>query len=91
LNSRGDGASLRIDLFPYVRKKTCFRARVREPLLDVSHPRQDKNRALLIEYALLHDSLDSFSAQTEDEAFEYIIRQVMKNAPCAGNNEGVGE
>ncbi len=87
LNSRGDGSFLRIELLQHVREKNRFRARVREPLLEVSHPTLSRDRVLLIEYAVLHDHLDSFSAQTEEEAFKYIIREVMKHV--SGANEEV--
>jgi len=79
LKSRSDGGFLRIELFQHVREKNRFRARVRAPLLEVSHPTLNRDRALLIEYAVLHDRLSSFSAQTEEEAFDYVVREVMKH------------
>ncbi len=74
--------------FQHLREKNPFCARVREPVLALSRSTQNRSRSVLIEYAVLHDSLKSFSAQTEEEAFEYAIRQVMKNELRADDNEG---
>ncbi len=87
-HSRGCGASLRIELLQHVREKNRFRARIRELVLEVEQSAQGGSRSLLVEYSVLHDSLSSFSAQTENEAFEYIIIQVMKNTPCTTVKKG---
>ncbi len=91
LNSRREGSFLSIELFQHLRKKNRFRARVREPLLEVSHPTLSRDRALLIEYAVLHDQLNLFSAQTEEEAFDYVVREVMKHVSGDSGVSTIGQ
>ncbi len=84
LNDRAE--PLRIDLFRHVRENQRFRARVYETvLLDAMSSGESTIRAMPVEYAVLRARLDFFPAQTEDEAFAYVICQIMKDEGLQNN------